>query len=107
MLSIASFRNNPINAVGILPTMISHENLFCGDFFNPPINLSTPSDKSIKLNINPLIRSIISFQKNVNMAINVPICNTVSNAKVVSTPSNAGTITKCPELLIGKNSANP
>ncbi len=107
IVSTASFIRMPIIAVGIVPTMISHAKRFSGTSTSPLLNTSRPSVRSSILSMKPFIRFIMSFQKKENIAINVPMCKTVSNASPVSTPSKCGISARCPELLMGRNSLSP
>ena len=55
------------------PIIINHAKRFSGTNFNSLLNTSKPSVRSIKLNMKPFIKFIISFQKNEKIAIKVPI----------------------------------
>lgn len=90
IVSTASLKNTPIIPVGIVPISINQAKRFSALVSNPFLNLSRPSDRSTILRIKPFTMLMISFQKNVNIAINVPRCNIVSKASPVSTPNKCG-----------------
>ena len=93
-LSKKSMNINPIIAVGTEPIIM--------------LIASKKSGSSLLSRINEEVIFFISLKKYMRTADSVPICTAQSNNNSGSlNPSNVWKITRCPELLTGKNSVSP
>ncbi len=102
VFSTVSLSNKPIIPAGIVARIKFHPKRACGVFVG---------DLFFKPKSMAFAKAIRSFQKYMITATKVATCTSTSkiNASVagICQPSKYGTITRCPELEIGKNSVKP
>ena len=101
-----SLNTSPMTAVGIVATMIITPSFLTG---RSASRSPFPVHRSLMVRQSSTMSAQMSFQYTIKTEIRVPTCSSTANSSTLSseTPKACCRSARCPELLIGKNSAKP